>query len=79
MLGGPLSRLIEGLLMASQAISPAHLEDLTGSLITPEAARGAGIRTAPPDAVPKILGECNYGWAASKVESLMAPLPASER
>jgi hypothetical protein len=63
---------IEKLLMTSQAISPVHREDLESSLITLEAAKVAGIKTAPPDAVPKILGACNYGWAAPQVESMLA-------
>jgi hypothetical protein len=68
---------IEELLRFSQAISPAHKKDLADSLITLEAAKEAGIRTAPPDAVPKILGACNYGWAAPQVESILVfPYPS---
>jgi len=67
---------IEELLGFSQAISPTHERDLADSLITLEAAKEAGIRTAPPDAVPKILGACNYGWTAPQVESMLVfPYP----
>lgn len=68
---------IEQLLRFSRELSPAHQKDLADSLISPEAAKEAGIQTAPPDAVPKILGACNYGGAAPQVESMLVfPYPS---
>jgi hypothetical protein len=68
---------IDDLLKFAKSLSPSHREDLAASLISVEVALAAGIRTAPPDVVPKILGACHYGWAAPQVESLLVfPYPS---
>ncbi|MBZ5529703.1 MAG: hypothetical protein LAN71_17625, partial [Acidobacteriia bacterium] len=63
---------IAKLLLTAQSLNLADLQDLQKSGISLEVAKAAGIVSVPPDAVPKILGACNYGWAAPRVESLMA-------
>lgn len=53
-------------------IATPHAEDLAKSQISIEAAMAAGVATVPPNFIGKVLALCNYGWAADKVNSLLA-------
>ncbi len=59
-------------LLTPKTLATPHVQDLKRSKISREAAQEAGISTVPPDMISKVLGMCNYGWAAPKVDSMLA-------
>jgi hypothetical protein len=59
-------------ILRPNTLHPSHIQELADSDITPEAAKAAGIASVPPRWGNKILGLCGFGWAADKVDSILA-------
>ncbi|MEW6386152.1 MAG: DUF3854 domain-containing protein [Thermodesulfobacteriota bacterium] len=63
---------ITKLLQTAQSLAPEGRQDLEGSGIDLAAAKAAGVVSVPLSDVSRVLGACDYGWAAPNVVSLTA-------